>query len=58
MKKEMMNKLHEDRENWQEERVEYWKNQSEVELKELATEHNELSNKKQNMDSTLSSKRT
>ena len=40
MKKEMMNKLHEDRENWQEERVEYWKNQSEVELNELATEHN------------------
>ena len=30
MKKEMMNKLQEDRENWQEERVEYWKNQSEV----------------------------
>ena len=57
MKRDMLGKIHEEREMWEEERIEFWKGQSQLELTELASDHNELTTRKQAMDSTLSAKR-
>lgn len=40
MRREMQQRIGEEREEWMQERVEHWKEQSEDELGQLAAEHN------------------
>ena len=43
--------------NWAEEREEYWRNQSEAELKILAEQYNELEHKKNIIDDSVKAKK-
>jgi hypothetical protein len=42
---------------WTEERIDFWKRQSDLELEDLAAEHNELNNKKASIEACLTSKK-
>lgn len=56
-KRELSQRLREEREAWTEERIAFWRDQSARELEELAREHSELNAKKQSIESALSAKR-